>query len=72
MPPQAVERDHELEMKDVAAFGDTSNDNEMIEGAGLGVCMINGTDDTKALADMISEYPAKDDGFSRFVYQHIL
>ena len=44
----------------------------MIQGAGLGVCMLNGTDDTKALADAISEYEAKDDGFARYVYEHIL
>ena len=63
---------HDIDIKDVAAFGDTTNDNEMIEGAGLGVCMCNGSDDTKALADVISEYPAAEDGFARFVYRHIL
>ena len=63
---------YDIPMSEVAAFGDTSNDNEMIEGAGLGVCMLNGTDDTKALADVISEYDAKDDGFARFIYAHIL
>ena len=63
---------YDISLDDVAAFGDTSNDNEMIQGAGLGVCMLNGTDDTKALADAISEYEAKDDGFARYVYEHIL
>jgi hypothetical protein len=57
---------------DVAAFGDTTNDNEMIAGAGLGVCMCNGSDDTKALADVISEYPANEDGFARFIDTYIL
>ncbi len=63
---------HGIDMKQVAAFGDTSNDNEMIKGAGIGICMANGTDDTKALADMISEYPCNDDGFARFVDKYIL
>lgn len=36
------------------AFGDTSNDNDMLKVAGCGVCMINGTDDTK-LAPMPSQ-----------------
>ncbi len=63
---------YEIPVEEVAAFGDTSNDNEMIEGAGLGVCMANGTDDTKALADAITEYPANEDGFARYVYRYIL
>ena len=63
---------YDIPLEEVAAFGDTTNDNEMIAGAGLGVCMLNGTDDTKALADDISEYEAKDDGFARYVYKHIL
>ena len=61
-----------IPIEETAAFGDTTNDNEMIEGAGLGVCMANGTDDTKALADVITEYPASEDGFARYVYQYIL
>lgn len=63
---------HGIDVKDVAAFGDTTNDNEMIAGAGLGVCMCNGSDDTKAMADMISEYPANEDGFARFIDTYIL
>ena len=63
---------HGIPMEEVAAFGDTTNDNEMIEGAGLGVCMANGTDDTKALADVITEYPAWEDGFAKYVYEYLL
>ena len=63
---------HEIPMDQVIAVGDTTNDNEMIAGAGLGVCMLNGTDDTKALADVITEYPFDEDGFARFIYSQIL
>ncbi|MBQ6335013.1 MAG: HAD-IIB family hydrolase [Erysipelotrichaceae bacterium] len=63
---------YDIAMENVAAFGDTTNDNEMIQGAGIGVCLLNGTDDTKKLADYITEYEAKDDGFARFVYEYIL
>ncbi len=61
-----------IPIEEVAAFGDTTNDNGMIAGAGLGVCMKNGTDDTKALADVITEYECLEDGFARFIYEHIL
>lgn len=39
--------------EDCIAFGDGPNDLEMLEYAHLGVCMGNGTDRTKAVADMV-------------------
>lgn len=56
----------------VVAFGDTSNDNDMLSISGTGVCLCNGTDDTKAIADIITEKPAEEDGFAYFVEEHIL
>ena len=44
-----------IALEDVAAFGDTTNDNDMIAISGTGVCMCNGSDDTKAIADFITE-----------------
>ena len=58
---------HGLTMENVAAFGDTSNDNEMIASAGVGVVMINGSEDTKALADIITEKPCSEDGWADFI-----
>ena len=63
---------HDIDMQDAWAFGDTSNDNEMLQMAGVGVCMLNGTDDTKACANIITEYTCDDDGWARFVEDHIL
>lgn len=37
-------------LKNVVAFDDTTNDNEMLKAVAAGVCMINGLDDTKAMA----------------------
>ena len=48
---------HHIDLADVWVFGDTSNDNEMIRMAGLGICMENGSEDTKQIADMITEKP---------------
>ena len=42
---------HDIKLSEVVAFGDTSNDNEMLQAAGLGVCLKNGSEDTKAIAD---------------------
>lgn len=42
-----------LPIKDMIAFGDSGNDLQMLEGAGLGVCMENGTAEAKEAADII-------------------
>lgn len=63
---------HSIDIADVIAFGDTTNDNEMLEVAGVGVCMANGSDDTKAIADVITEKTCDEDGWADFVENHIL
>ena len=60
-----------IDPEDVWAFGDMSNDNSLLMTAGRGVCMINGSDDTKAAADEISEYSNDEDGFARYLESHI-
>ena len=63
---------HDIPLSDVIAFGDTTNDNEMIEYSGTGVCMINGSDDTKAAADFITEYDYEHDGMGRWLMKHVI
>ena len=63
---------HKISLEDVWAFGDTTNDNEMIQMAGLGICMKNGSDDTKSIADMITEKDCDDDGWADFIEKHLL
>lgn len=58
---------HNIDINDSMAFGDTSNDNQMLQAAGVGVCLINGTDDTKKCADYITEYDVENDGFAKFI-----
>lgn len=48
-----------LTMKNVMAFGDGGNDQEMVKEAAYGVAMANGSDEVKAVADYIA--PANDD-----------
>lgn len=56
-----------LPLESVVAFGDTTNDNSMLLASGLGVCMINGSDDTKAIADDITEYSNDEDGVAIYL-----
>lgn len=63
---------NDIDIQDVWAFGDTTNDNEMLEVAGLGVCMCDGSDDTKACADVLTDKPCTEDGFADFIEKHLL
>jgi len=62
---------YNVSLDDVFAFGDTTNDNKMLECC-HGVCLLNGSDDTKGFAEYITDKEILDDGFSDFVYKHIL
>lgn len=57
-------------LSQVVAFGDTSNDNDMLLYSGLGVCMINGSEDTKAIADDITEKTNDEDGLALYIEKH--
>lgn len=60
-----------IRREEVAAVGDNYLDREMIEWAGLGVCMENGADEVKAIADLV--IPSCDeDGVSDFIEHTIL
>lgn len=63
---------HQINMEDVIAFGDTSNDNDMLVASGLGVCMQNGSEDTKRIADVITELPCDEDGWADYMEHHFL
>lgn len=63
-------REHGIDETDVICFGDTSNDNGMMALPGISVCLVNGSDDTKALADYITEYDNDHDGLGRWMIDH--
>lgn len=62
---------HSIDINDVMSFGDTTNDNEMLK-VSHGVCMINGSDDTKACAEIITEKSVEENGFIDFVDRYLL
>lgn len=59
-----------IEKKEIMACGDTTNDNEMLMEAGIGICLANGTDDTKACADEITELDHDHDGLAHHLKEH--
>ena len=59
-------------IEDVATFGDTSNDIDIIKYSGLGVAMLNGSDDVKEAADVVTRLSCEDEGFADFVETYFL
>lgn len=62
---------HNIDIADAWAFGDTTNDNGMLLKAGVGVCLLNGTDDTKAVADYITDLDVEHEGFADFIEKNV-
>ena len=52
---------------DIWTFGDMTNDNTMLAAVPNGVCLCDGSDDTKAVAKYITDYGCADDGWAKFV-----
>ena len=48
--------------KDIIALGDDNNDLEMLKNAGMGIAMINGTEEIKKAAKIISKYDNNNSG----------
>jgi Cof subfamily protein (haloacid dehalogenase superfamily) len=60
-----------IPVSQIMAVGDMDNDIAMIDAAGWGVCMANGCDEAKAVADAITEYGVLEDGFGRYFEDHV-
>ena len=54
-----------------AAFGDSSNDREMLAAAGCGVAMGNAPDDLRESADYVAP-PYDEDGIAQFIEQFVI
>lgn len=63
---------HHLDIAHACAFGDMSNDVSMLEAAGIGVCMINGSTDAKEASDFITDKGVSEDGWADFVERYML
>ena len=57
----------DIDQKDVIAFGDEHNDLELLEYAGWGVAMKNGTDQLKGVANDVTEHTNQEDGLATYL-----
>ncbi len=56
-----------IPIADSIGFGDSANDREMLETVGLSICMANGSDEVKALADEVCPAVTEDGLYQAFV-----
>ncbi len=66
---ESVLHHFDINPKDCISFGDAQNDITMIKWAGVGVAMGNGTDETKAAADEVTDANV-DEGIAHSVKKH--
>lgn len=60
-----------IKQEEVIAIGDSFNDSFMIEYAGLGVCVKNGRNEVKAIADYITKKNNNENAVAEVIYQFI-
>lgn len=58
---------NKINIENILAFGDLDNDNEMLKEAGWGVALLNGGEETKRIADEITEFDVEHDGVGRYL-----
>ena len=59
-----------IPLENIMSFGDNDNDALMLKESGWGVCLRNGSDYAKSLADDITEYTCEEDGVGRYLFDH--
>lgn len=59
-------------LSSIMAFGDAPNDKEMVELVGTGVCMANGSEETKSVANYVTELTNDESAVGHFINSHIL
>ena len=58
-----------IPIKNSLAAGDQENDISLIKAAGIGIAMINGVDEVKKIADIITKKDNDNDGLVEFILQ---
>ncbi len=61
-----------IPVEETMGFGDSMNDESLIRMAGHGVCMCNGLDAIKEIADYVTEFDNNHDGPGRFIQKYVL
>ena len=69
---EKVAEHFQIPIEETLAFGDAENDVCLIQKAGIGICMQNGAQKTKAVADYITEKNHQEDAVACYLNEYIL
>ena len=61
-----------IEQAEVMACGDEENDLSMIDWAGMGVCMANGAEAVKAVANVVTPMTNEEDAVAWAIHKYVL
>jgi len=61
----------EISVENVLALGDADNDIELLQVAGMGICMAQGTQAAKQAANRVSTWTNDEDGVAREILAHL-
>lgn len=67
---KAIADFYHVPIDNILAFGDENNDLEMLEFAGLGVAMLNGTNQVKEIANDVTRYTNDEDGLADYLIHY--
>ena len=69
---EALGEHYGFSLPNVLAIGDAENDNPMLEAAGIGVVVANGTAASKAVADYVTERTNNEGGVAEAIRRFVL
>ena len=61
-----------MNLENCVAYGDEANDIQMLDYVGMGVCMKNGCQGAKDVANYVSEYTNDEDAVGRAIEEYVL
>lgn len=60
------------QLENCVAFGDEANDKQMLEIVGMGVCMKNGCEESKAVSNFVTDRTNDEDALGHFLFDYVL
>ncbi|WP_225999551.1 HAD-IIB family hydrolase [Paenibacillus sp. BJ-4] len=68
---KGIAEENEVMDQNIISFGDAFNDIELLKNSGIGICMINGVDEAKDVADYITEFDNNENGVYHFLMNQL-
>lgn len=68
---QVLAKDNNIKYSNIISFGDSMTDVELLKNSGLGICMANGIDEAKRIADDITQYDNNNDGVFNYIVENL-